>query len=62
MNLLDTILDQKVAEGEARGRAEGEARGRLEEKRSDVRAVLAARFGAIPPALRSASSAPLWRS
>jgi hypothetical protein len=43
MNLLDTILDQKAAEGEARGR--------LEEKRADVRAILVARFGTIPPAL-----------
>ncbi len=43
MNLLDTILDQKIAEGEARGR--------LEEKRANVRAILVARFGTVPPAL-----------
>jgi hypothetical protein len=43
MNLLDSILEEKIAEGEARGR--------LEEKRADVRAVLTARFGTIPPSL-----------
>ena len=39
MNLLNTILDQKIAEGEARGR------------RGALRAMLVARFGTIPPAL-----------
>jgi len=43
MNLLNTILDQKVAEGEARGEARG--------LRSALRTMLVGRFGMIPPAL-----------
>ena len=38
-NLLDTIPDQKIAEGEARG------------LRNALRAMLVTRFGMIPPAL-----------
>jgi len=43
MNLLNTILDQKVAEGEARGEARG--------LRSALRTMLVGRFGTIPLAL-----------
>jgi predicted transposase YdaD len=65
-----TIIDDWIAEGEARGRAEGEARGRAEgeargraeEARDALRVVLEARFGRLPQEWQSriAGAGPEW--
>jgi predicted transposase YdaD len=65
-----TIIDDWIAEaearaearGEAQGRAEGEARGRAEEAREALRVVLEARFGPLPPGWQSriADADPDW--
>ncbi len=48
MNLLDTLLEEREARGEARGLAEGE----LKARRADVRELLLLRFGPIPASLQ----------
>ena len=46
-----TIIDDWIAEGEARGEARGATRGRLEEARRKIREALSIRFGPLPEAL-----------
>lgn len=46
-----SIIDDWIAEGEARGKAAGELHGRLEEARRLLRTLLEARFGEIPGSL-----------
>jgi predicted transposase YdaD len=46
-----SIIDDWIAEGEARGRADGELHGRAEEARRFTLRLLRKRFGELPPAL-----------
>ena len=54
-NVLEKLVEegilQGIAQGEARGEARGREEGRVEGRAEAVRALVALKFGVLPPAL-----------